>query len=73
MTKWHVHSPTLDESDKDFTAGFTCTNGETGKVVLVKITQQRGTVVSDMVGALRASAELLRQAANDTLEPTKFN
>jgi len=73
MTKWHVHSPALDERENDFTASFTCTNGETGKVVRVTITQERGNPAADLIGGLRATAELLRQAASDELATAKLN
>lgn len=73
MTQWHVHSPTLDERETDFTASFTCTNGETGKTVRVTIAQQKGDPAADLVGALRATAMLLVKSASGELEPTKFN
>lgn len=72
--KWHVHSPALDERETDFTATFTCTNGETGKTVKVTITQQKGEPASDLVGGLRAVAMLLVKVSNDdTLETTTLN
>lgn len=73
MTRWHVTNPQLDERGDDFTASFTCTNGETGKVVSVSITQRKGCPASDLVGALQATAELLRRAASDELEAAKLN
>lgn len=78
MAKWHVRNPQLDEREHDYTATFTCTNGETGAELTVAITQKRGTPelaqpASDLVGALRAAAELLRRAASDELEAAKLN
>lgn len=78
MTSWHVHSPRLDEREHDYTATFTCTNGESGAELTVAITQKRGTSdlaqpASDLVGALRATAELLRRAAADELKPAPLN
>jgi hypothetical protein len=75
MTRWHITNPQLDEREKDYTAEFTCTNGETGKAVRVTITQQKGDPAADLVGALRSVATLLvRTASNDDeLEPAKIH
>lgn len=70
MTAWRVTPGDIDERPHDFTAHFTCTNGETGNSVQVTITQKRGTLASDMVGALLASGELLRQANDGELDAT---
>lgn len=73
MTRWHVTPGDIVERTQDFTATFSCTNGETGAVLEVAITQKRGGKAIDLVGALLSTGELLRQAASDQLEPTKFN
>ncbi len=70
---WHVTPGDIDERPQDYTAHFSCTNGETGKVVRLTITQQRGCPASDLVGGLRAVAELLRQVDSDELETPKTN
>lgn len=73
MTRWRIRGADIIEGDKEFTATFQCTNGETGVELTVAITQPRGTQARDMVGALRAAAELLRQAASNELEPAKLD
>lgn len=74
MTKWHIQTAELIEREKDYDANFTCTNGETGKTVLVQFTQQKGDPASDLVGALRATAMLLVKATSaEPLESSKLN
>jgi hypothetical protein len=71
---WHIKAGEIYEREKDYTATFSCTNGETGAVTHVAITQLRGGEALDLVGALRATAEVLRLVADgDELEVTRHN
>lgn len=73
-SKWHVMPGDITEKDNEYTATFSCTNGETGAVTEVAITQQRGGEALDLVGALLSTGELLRQVTcNEKLVPTPIN
>ena len=65
--RWRITNPQLDERDKDFTASFTCTNADTDQTVIVTVTQVKGHPASDLIYALRATAQMLAQAARDDL------
>lgn len=74
MTAWHVTPGDIDERPNDYTAHFSCTNGETGKTVQVTITQQRGGPASDLVEGLRVVSDLLRKVdLGEELASTPLN
>jgi hypothetical protein len=63
MTTWRITNPRLEERELDYTATFTCTNGETGRAVSVSLQQQKGGPASDLISALRAVTQIMYKAA----------
>lgn len=70
---WTVRPGDIIEQNQHYTATFDCTNGETGAMLKVAITQKRGGTALDLVGALRAAAEVLRQVSEEDDDDTSLN
>jgi hypothetical protein len=73
MTRWKVVPAAKDiiVRETDWTAQFDCHNVDTGQLVKIEITQYLGGPVSDLIGALRATAHALVRAATQDDTPLK--
>jgi hypothetical protein len=69
MTRWKIDSTTLDEREKDYSAGFTCHNMDTGKTVDITLRQDAGCPASDLIQALAALAQLLMKVNDEETTP----
>jgi hypothetical protein len=81
VSRWKV-VPSAAEivvREKDWSAQFECHNLESRAVVKVEITQMHGGPVTDLIGALRALAQVLTKAAlkddspDETEPPARLN
>jgi len=63
MSRWKIENVGLNEREHNYTATFNCTNVDTNGVVTLTLTQQKGEPASDLVGALRALAQLMVKAS----------
>lgn len=65
LTKWKVVPAAADiiEREKDYTAQFEIHNMDTGAMIEVSFTQKKGGEISDVIGALSATARILYDAA----------
>jgi hypothetical protein len=72
MSRWRV-IPAKDDlvvTEKDYTAQFECHNVDSGAMIKLQYTQDIGGQISDVILALRATAQVLLNAANaDDDEP----
>ena len=59
MSTWRIKSANLTEREQDFSADFIATNLDTGKSVTITLQQRKGDPATDLIGALRALAQLL--------------
>lgn len=66
MSRWRIKAAEakITETDKEYTAQFDAHNVDTGALIKVQFTQSKPGPVSDVIGALRAIAQLLWNAAN---------
>jgi hypothetical protein len=62
MSRWRLSGNELEERTDDWSATFTMMNVDTGEIVKVGLTQNRGGPADDLVGALRATTALIVQA-----------
>jgi hypothetical protein len=68
MSRWKIVPSARDivVREHDWTAEFDCHNLGTDMVVKIEMTQQHGGPVTDLIGALKALAQVLvKAAAND--------
>jgi hypothetical protein len=68
MSRWKVIPSAADiiVRDKDWTAQFECHNIGTGTAVKIELTQGHGGPVTDLIGALKALAQVLIKTATKT-------
>jgi len=65
-TRWRMLSADLDEREKDYTATFVMLNVDSGEQVTVALSANKGGPATDLVGACRATATSLINAAGAT-------
>lgn len=66
MSRWRVIPAAKDivVREHDYTATFDCHNVDTGTALTIEFTQGIGGPVSDIIGALQATAEVMHRAAS---------
>lgn len=70
MSRWKVESRGLDEYETRYTARFRCTNIDTSEYLDISVSQAKHAPASDLVGSLRALAQLVvRTATEDESQP----
>lgn len=62
MSRWRVGDPQLNEREHDWDAVFVMTNADTGDTVTITLQQQQKKPATDLVGALRALAQIFVRA-----------
>jgi hypothetical protein len=65
MTRWRVIPSAADIviRETDWSASFECHNVDSGAMVKVELTQTLKGPVTDLIGALQATAKVLHKAA----------
>jgi hypothetical protein len=68
VSRWSIKVTQLDEHENGCTAVFTCTEVDMNRSVVVTLSQKRGEPAADLVGALRALAQLMVRASGSDEE-----
>jgi hypothetical protein len=63
MSRWRIDSTGFEERALDYTATFTCTEVDLNQGVTITLTQNKGEPAANLVGSLRALAQLMLRAA----------
>lgn len=61
MTRWKIETKEFDDREHDYSAGFLCTNTETGATVHLMVTQRKGSPATDLVSSLTALARVFHR------------